>query len=776
PSEKIDSLTPVFEIDSTASILSGNTTLTNTRVGNATVKLRSGEVLDILDNEIRINNAIARVDHSNETIYNAGVQGIEYIVDADSAIVHEHAATNVITDSLYDSGTWTSQGSPAITENNSIAPDGTTTGFNLVVANTSTWVEGPLTTPDDFVEHILVGRIKLNASSNKPRMMLSVDGNSIGIEYLASNGTVSKIENGTGVVTGFGAIEDINGWITLWVTGTGWAAAAVPYYGTGNAGGDDYDAWHIELVEGNVLSSLIKSSGGVGTRNIDDLRLSTTNPAEGVYVMSYRPLHLPGVHHDALNKSILSEASGPDLIFDNKLVDYNFTSSSGVQSHTTIDGWDINELITIALYFKDSETILGIKKGLSTSFSWGVVASYGGGFGVGALRLFSAAKASFSLNGLSLLDAPAGKTLAEVKSMIENDTGKINVFDNPSIGESRAVFSTGMQHTTKAGADLLISDLIEMGATTLICSVINGKGVSYPSILETETDSRWTYDATFPDPLAYIINKCKENNIAFYAHVNCNLRSSGTWRTEFFDADTPANSFDIHLQAYRDYFTSLVVEIVTKYAVDGVNLDTIRSKGTSTAAQWITDYATMFPGESLVTDKAAVVALTPHPTSVSEQEPYDRIEAWHESAVTDLVTKISTQTRAINSSIILSCDATPSSLFKTAEGRDDVNWVNNGLLDICYNMYYKDVDAHRADQIVNACSKFDNPEKCVTIISTYDTGDMNVVYTAAQLDTNIEIIYAGSTKRTGFALFGYGTTFDLIPLEQRQMLKINHWY
>lgn len=146
--------------------------------------------------------------------------------------------------------------------------------------------------------------------------------------------------------------------------------------------------------------------------------------------------------------------------------------------------------------------------------------------------------------------------------------------------------------------------------------------------------------------------------------------------------ETPQSWLDLGVPEVQDYLTDICTEIVSKYDVDGLNLDYIRYREGGFGYNPIS--LQRFQKRYNRTDR---------PASSDEQW-----NSWRREQVTNLVRRIFVETKKIRPAIKLSaCTIVWGSITKGYENlpaykdvaQDWVGWLNEGIIDINIPMNYK---------------------------------------------------------------------------------------
>jgi uncharacterized lipoprotein YddW (UPF0748 family) len=174
---------------------------------------------------------------------------------------------------------------------------------------------------------------------------------------------------------------------------------------------------------------------------------------------------------------------------------------------------------------------------------------------------------------------------------------------------------------------------------------------------------------------------------------------------------TPWGYFDVHNPAFRQFISSLIMEVVSRYRVHGVNLDFVRAGGVPTSSRYVTEYRNL-TGRDLKAD--AKLATLP---GVDLNLLKDLI-AWQEAAVRDIILKVSQQARRINPNIVISVDAAPGNPLTTIQGQNSMKWADEGLIDVIYGMDYSSTPNYA--KFRNLQSTMRRPESMVLFAGNFD--------------------------------------------------------
>ena len=195
------------------------------------------------------------------------------------------------------------------------------------------------------------------------------------------------------------------------------------------------------------------------------------------------------------------------------------------------------------------------------------------------------------------------------------------------------------------------------------------------------------------DPLQTLIERAHRAGIEVHPWITV-VRREDTRHPEFFDAGTPDGAYDVHRREFREFMAALAEELASRYDIDGVNLDYIRTMGICRSESCARDFARE-TGRDLIADIAASKVAGP---------ARDAIERWQDTAVRELVTSISGRVRAARpgARMTVSGHPVPTGTLRALEGRAEVDWLRRGLIDAVFAMEYDAVPRHETIAAVAA--------------------------------------------------------------------------
>jgi len=320
--------------------------------------------------------------------------------------------------------------------------------------------------------------------------------------------------------------------------------------------------------------------------------------------------------------------------------------------------------------------------------------------------------------------------------------------------ESRALLDEGTGWVTREGAAASIDKLVRAGFDVYIPCVWHGRGARWPSKLvpmEKGVESVVKEEAGF-DPLENLIHLAHSKGIEVHPWF-CVCYRDPNWRhlLEFVEEGTPPRAFEAHNPEFRKFIVKLMMEVVEKYDVDGINLDYIRTRGLSASATARRAYRERFGTELLDDAKKTMPNGWPNPNIVKFQN----------EAIADIVRSVSRQARAARPGIVISIDGHPylPTDRPGTQGRDGFRWAQEGWIDVIYCMdYAKRLSWQKMDAVRRALKC---PSALVIIAGNYDRDEKGkVVPRDAQLVADLIAFCQRKYPGNGVALYYMGCLND----------------
>ncbi|MGQ9687942.1 MAG: LamG-like jellyroll fold domain-containing protein, partial [Desulfobaccales bacterium] len=146
---------------------------------------------------------------------------------------------------------------------------------------------------------------------------------------------------------------------------------------------------------------------------------------------------------------------------------------------------------------------------------------------------------------------------------------------NGKVLETRAILDEGIGWTTEAGARKTIERIKKAGFNVYVPCVWHGGGTRYPS---PKAPAARGFTILTTDPLKRLLDLAHQNGIEVHPWFCVALRE-GDILPEFYGPGTPDKAFDLHRPEFRAFMVDLILDVVQRYEVDGINLDYIRTMG-----------------------------------------------------------------------------------------------------------------------------------------------------------------------------------------------------
>lgn len=283
------------------------------------------------------------------------------------------------------------------------------------------------------------------------------------------------------------------------------------------------------------------------------------------------------------------------------------------------------------------------------------------------------------------------------------------------IRESRVMFDEDMEWaTSRAATDRIITKIKKAGFNVYIPCVWHGSNTLYPTSLAPMAASLSKTSSQVSDPLSYLIEQAHLNGIEVHPWFTVVRRENDAF-PHFAERGTPAEAYDVHNPGFRAFIVALMLDLVRRYPVDGVNLDYIRSMGNCSSVSCQSDYLRS-TGRNLRTDISAFT---------TDNEAAKHLSEWNKTAVQRIIANFTKEARRVRPGLIISVDSSLLSDFFLLQGNNAIAWANSGLADVVFHMDYA-----RCPDWQNAFAarrQFQDREKMVMLLSNYDILDHGVV-------------------------------------------------
>jgi uncharacterized lipoprotein YddW (UPF0748 family) len=274
--------------------------------------------------------------------------------------------------------------------------------------------------------------------------------------------------------------------------------------------------------------------------------------------------------------------------------------------------------------------------------------------------------------------------------------------------ERRAMFDEAIiWATSREATHELLNRIKAAGFNAYIPCVWHGRGTFYPSGLGRADPRLAKPVSSGEDRLAYLIQHAHSMGIQVHPWFTVALREDGQF-PEYAEEGVPEGKYNIHNPEFRSFIHAVMMDVVKRYDVDGINLDYVRSGGFCLSEFCVNDYQNKF-NRSLKWDLLLRKFFG------------DRIEGpakWNKAAVDEIISRFTKEARLVKPNLVISVDATPMKASSELQGQDSIVWANKGWIDVIYNMDYgSKLDIHRAEKTRAALK---DPSKMTMLVSLYD--------------------------------------------------------
>jgi Glycosyl hydrolase-like 10 len=229
----------------------------------------------------------------------------------------------------------------------------------------------------------------------------------------------------------------------------------------------------------------------------------------------------------------------------------------------------------------------------------------------------------------------------------------------------------------KRGIDKVINDISRAGFNVYMPCVWHGRGALYRSS-STVVEPKFSKFFKSTDRMAELIKKAHAKNIQVHAWFCVTLRGVPDPHPEFTTKGVPRRAYDLQDPAYRDFIVKEIISFAKKYNVDGINLDYIRTMGTSFSKIASERYRKKY--------NADISELKNSPMSTKVKK---RFLEWQNDAVSDIVQRVRAGLKEVRLGIALTiCGGLLPKPELHDQGRNGWLWAEKDLIDTAYTMDY----------------------------------------------------------------------------------------
>ena len=285
--------------------------------------------------------------------------------------------------------------------------------------------------------------------------------------------------------------------------------------------------------------------------------------------------------------------------------------------------------------------------------------------------------------------------------------------DGHTFGNRRAILDGDInQWTNKQEIDRRLQRIKDAGFNVYVPAVWYGRGTTWPSryapwdfTLSSEVSQNY-------DPLRYAIGKAHELGVEVHPWFTLVLRWNQSFMPQYGSegiTEGPHAAFDVHNPLFREFMTNVVVDVVTNYDIEGINLDFGRAMGLCRNSACNREYRAIYNRNLTIDSLAFKIAPQKVPTLIEYQE----------TAITTLIKSISDSAKKVKPSLLISVDAHPE-LTHYEQGQNSVDWVNRGIVDVIFQMdYHPTIDIAKTNAVRN---RMTDPKRLTLLISNMAHG------------------------------------------------------
>jgi hypothetical protein len=284
------------------------------------------------------------------------------------------------------------------------------------------------------------------------------------------------------------------------------------------------------------------------------------------------------------------------------------------------------------------------------------------------------------------------------------------------MNESRAILDEGLHWLGYSNAEKICRRVKEAGFNVLVPCIWDGRGTTWPSRLAPRDERLRGYikgQGEQFDPVRILLDTAKKHDLEVHPWFSMGLRNRDDLFPEL--AVKGAKSFDWYKPAFRDRITEIVLEVIAKYPVDGVNLDYVRF-------------------------------------SVPQGKRADEAER----AISGVIGRIYKEGKRLKPNLVVSVDAAPWKDDIKTFGQNAPKWADEGIVDVVYSMQYH---ANPDFGIIKTIqSKMKRPEAMVVMVGNFDRVGPGNKVVDRRPDRLSELISKARalSKGNGVAVYLYG--------------------
>ena len=332
---------------------------------------------------------------------------------------------------------------------------------------------------------------------------------------------------------------------------------------------------------------------------------------------------------------------------------------------------------------------------------------------------------------------------------IKEYTKETQAYQSESVKENRIIFDEGIAWaTSKRATDKILNRIKTAGFNIYVPVVWHGRGAYFPSNIAHIDDRLKTVISEY-DPLAYLLQKAHDLGIEVHPWFTVVKREDEKY-PQYYNAGTPAGAYNVKDKAFQGFMIDLMMEVVKKYPVDGINLDYIRTMGMCFSEHCVQSYKKTYNRE----------LRSDYLLRFVNAEAKQKIQAWQEQPVDEIVKNISRSARKIKPNIKISVDMHSQTDVsnKTIQGRNSGKWLRQGWVDYIFDMQYGKRINYK--QIKSFTKSLDDKSRHIVLMANYDKIDDEVIARPGYVVNALILYNREETSNDSVAFYLYSRLSD----------------
>lgn len=322
--------------------------------------------------------------------------------------------------------------------------------------------------------------------------------------------------------------------------------------------------------------------------------------------------------------------------------------------------------------------------------------------------------------------------------------------------EARVLWTNGsMDWVGRFETDRVIDRTLEAGFNVLMPSVWHGRGVTWDSDLAPR-DWNWKRKQE-RDPFRYLLDKAHAAGLEVHPSISVAARYRNFFPeyhiAEGIPPNTVAKAFDLHDAGFRTFIVTLVEDLVSRYPVDGVNLDFIRTRGVCTTPECARDYAEHSGGRNVAEDARRYYRDKRN----TDADGAAALAAWNGEAVDDIVRRVREVVQRHRPNTIITTASHAGNADLRVQGADSVRWLNEGWIDYLLHMDYRSPTEIKVADFEWGKRAVPDPSRLIFLVGNFRKSSVvkgrNMPIEAEKVVAKIDFVRTLIAPRSGVALW-----------------------